>query len=272
MLYFHKFTTKAIKREGGGGADRTTVWFNGRIKDLTKILLFFLLMPPHAYAKWECRSGEGGRDTDKGAEKICAHRRLATNYEGGYVKCHQSIVNHLILACIIVYGRAALQTHQKTQEYSHTLTHKHTLTFTSCLWKAIKNKRFATRCPQQDLPLKAKLRNVFLNHSKLKSFAKFPFSLYLMANRLSPLLFSSFCLSVPPLPWQCALFVRQNICRALKPQAELCCIHIVAISMYISRSLCLSLSLCWCSKVKLLKDALEGPLGAAEGNFVCCKS
>lgn len=184
MLYFHKFTAKAIKRGGEGGADRTTVWFNGRIKVLTKILLFFLLMPPHAYAKWECRSGERERDTDKGAEKICAHRRLATNYEGGYVKCHQSIVNHLILACIIVYGRAALQTHQKTQEY--TLTHSHTLTFTPCLWKAIKNKRFATRCPQQDLPLKAKLRNVFLNHSKLKSFAKFPFSLYLMANRLSP--------------------------------------------------------------------------------------
>lgn len=179
MLYFHKFTAKAIKRGGEGGADRTTVWFNGRIKVLTKILLFFF----YWCLPTPTQSGSvGRRDTDKGAEKICAHRRLATNYEGGYVKCHQSIVNHLILACIIVYGRAALQTHQKTQEYTHT----HTLTFTPCLWKAIKNKRFATRCPQQDLPLKAKLRNVFLNHSKLKSFAKFPFSLYLMANRLSP--------------------------------------------------------------------------------------
>lgn len=85
----------------------------------------------------------------------------------------------------------------------------------------------------------------------------------------SPLLFPWFCLSVPPLSWQCALFVRQNICRVLEPQAELCCIHIVAISMYICLSLSFYLSLCWCSKVKLLKDALEGPLGAAEGNFVC---
>lgn len=126
------------------------------------------------------------------------HTRLATNYDPSLpspppvyrVKCHQSIVNHLILACIIVYGR-----------HSHSPAHPHTCCLQSpthtpfrkpLKTKGLSKQEFSvpptgshslslSHCPC----LKAKLRNVFWIILEIEIVCQVSFSLYLMANRLA---------------------------------------------------------------------------------------